>query len=123
MKVNFEQLINAYQSSQETTRYSPAKIQSIDKLPMFGELEYHRICTSHIERFNLTYLMQLRRYTRLTNAHSKSLKHHVGMQAIFVAFYNFCRKHEALKKTPAMASGLTDKVWSIAELLEGAASL
>ena len=67
--------------------------------------------------------MSSRRHTRLTNAHSKSLKHHVAMQAIFVAFYNFCRKHETLKgKTPAMASKLSDKLWSIRELLEGAAA-
>ena len=66
--------------------------------------------------------MTLRRFTRLTNAHSKSAKHHAAMQAIFFAFYNFSRKHEALKgNTPAMASGLTDKVWSVKELLERAA--
>ncbi len=68
--------------------------------------------------------MTLRRFTRLTNAHSKSLKHHVAMQAILFAFYNFCRKHETLKgKTPAMASGLSDHVWTIRELLENAAAI
>lgn len=67
--------------------------------------------------------MTLRRFTHLTNAHSKSLKHHAAMQAIFIVFYSFCRKHEALNgKTPAMASGLTDKVWSMKELLERAAA-
>ena len=68
--------------------------------------------------------MTIRRHTRLTNAHSKSLKHHVAMQAIFVAFYNFCRKHETLKEqTPAMASGLTDSVWTLKELIERAAAI
>jgi hypothetical protein len=57
-----------------------------------------------------------------TNAHSKSLKHHVAMQAIFVAFYNFCRKHETLKgSAPAQAAGLTDAAWNIRQLLEAAA--
>jgi transposase-like protein/IS1 family transposase len=122
MQVSFAQLIKNYESSQEATRYSPAKIISTEKLPIFGEPEEDRISTSHIERFNLTVRMSNRRHTRLTNAHSKSLRHHVAMQAIAMAHYNFCRKHETLKgQTPAMASKLTDKVWSITELLENAA--
>jgi transposase-like protein/IS1 family transposase len=122
MQVDFAQLIKVYSSTQETTRYSPAAIISTEKLPMFGEPDEDRICTSHIERFNLTVRMTLRRFTRLTNAHSKSLKHHRAMQALFVAWYNLCRKNEALKgKTPAMASKLTDHVWTIKELIERAA--
>jgi hypothetical protein len=85
-------------------------------------LQNDQICTSHIERFNLTIRMTLRQFTRLTNAHSKSLKHHTAMQALFVAWYNFARKHETLKgKTPAMANKLTDHVWTIRELIEKAA--
>jgi IS1 family transposase/transposase-like protein len=122
MQCHFAQLIKNYASSQEVTRYSPATITSIEKLPIFGEPEDDRISTSHIERFNLTLRMSSRRHTRLTNAHSKSLKHHVAMQSIVIAYYNFARKHETLKgQTPAMASKLTDHVWSIKELLEVAA--
>jgi IS1 family transposase len=122
MQVQFAQLIKNYESTQEQTRYSPAKIINTEKLPIFGAPDDDRICTSHIERFNLTMRMTSRRHTRLTNAHSKSLKHHIAMQAIVVAFYNFCRKHEALKgATPAMASKLTDSVWTINQLLETAA--
>jgi transposase InsO family protein len=122
--VDFAQLIKVYSSTQETTRYSPAKIISTERLPMFGNPDDEKICTSHIERFNLTVRMTLRRFTRLTNAHSKSLQHHVAMQAIFVAWYNFCRKHETLKgQTPAMASGLADVAWTIRELLECAAEV
>lgn len=66
--------------------------------------------------------MSLRRFTRLTNAHSKSVRHHAAMQALFVAWYDFGRKHEALKgKTPAMPSNLTEHVWTIKELIEKAA--
>lgn len=123
MQVDFAQLIKNYSSSQETTRYSPATIDSIEKLPIFGEPEEDRISTSFIERFNLTLRMSNRRHTRLTNAHSKSPKHHVAMQAIFFAWYNFARKHETLKgRTPAMASGLAESVWSMRELLENAAT-
>ena len=81
----------------------------------------HRICTSHVERLNLTVRMNLRRFTRLTNGHSKSLKHDVAMQALLFAWYNFCRVHTTIKATPAMASGLVDRAWSLRDLLEAAA--
>jgi len=121
MQVDFAQLIKNYASAQSETRYSPATIINTEKLPMFGNPDEDRISTSHIERFNLTLRMSLRRFTRLTNGHSKSLKHHKAMQALFIAWYNFGRKNEALKgATPAMASKLTDHVWTIKELLESA---
>lgn len=121
-RVDFAQLIKVYASSQTETRYSPAVIIKAEKIRMFGNPNEDKISTSHIERFNLTLRMSLRRFTRLTNGHSKSLKHHAAMQSIFVAFYNFARKHETLKgQTPAMASGLTKHVWSVKELLEQAA--
>jgi len=111
MRVNFAQLIKTCQSPQEVTRYSPATIRSIEKRPLFGDCDDDRITTSHVERLNLTIRMNNRRFTRLTNAHSKSLNFHVAMQAIFFAWYNFCRKHETLKgQTTAMASKLTDHV-------------
>jgi len=89
---------------------------------MFGSPDEDWISIAHIERFNLTLRMSLRRFTRLTNGHSKSLKHHKTMQALFIAWYNFGRKNEALKgTTPAMASNLTDHVWTIKELIERAA--
>ena len=91
-------------------------------MPLFGDCDEDKICTSHIERFNLTLRMSLRRFTRLTNGHSKSLRHHTAMQALHVACYNSTRKNEPLKgATPAMASGLSDHVWTIKELIERAA--
>jgi IS1 family transposase len=120
-RCDFAQLVKHYKSQQEETRYSPAKITSIEKVPRFGSPDKALISTSFVERFNLSVRMHCRRYTRLTNGHSKSLDHHAAMTALFVAFYNFCRKHETLKgQTPAMAAGLTDHAWTIRELLENA---
>ena len=106
--MDFAQLIKNYASTQETTRYCPAKIISTEKLPMFGA-PTRTGYAPRISSGSISPPHELRRFTGLTNAHSKSLKHHVAMQAIFVAWYNFCRKHETLKgETPAMASGLSD---------------
>jgi IS1 family transposase/transposase-like protein len=120
-RVDYGQLVKNYASSQTTTRYSPAKIISSERKARFGNPDFNRICTSHVERVNLTLRMQLRRFTRLTNGHSKSPKHHKAMQAIFFAWYNWCRKHETIKTSPAVASKLAEKIWTIRELLENAA--
>lgn len=118
-RCSFAQLIKDYASTQSETRYSPATIIGIEKIPRFGEPDDDHISTSYAERLNLSVRMHVRRFTRLTNAHSKSGAHHAAMIAIFVAWYNFCRKHETLgkKTTPAMSSGLTNKMWSLQDLL------
>lgn len=118
----FAQLIKTYKSSQVETRYSPATITGIEIIPRLGQPDPDLISTSYSERLNLSVRMHVRRFTRLTNAHSKSAKHHAAMVALFVAWYNFCRKHETLeKKTPAMVAGLAKKPWKIEELLRAAA--
>lgn len=117
-RVDFAQLIKSYSASQVETRYSPATITGIETVKRFGNPDEDRISTSYAERFNLSVRMHVRRFTRLTNAHSKTYRHHAAMTALFVAFYNFCRKHETLRKmTPAMAAGLTTHVWTIKELI------
>jgi transposase-like protein/IS1 family transposase len=85
--------------------------------PISGEPEMARISTSHVERANLTVRMHLRRFTRLTNGFSKKLANLQAAVAVFVAWYNFCRVHQTLRVTPAMEAGLTDHVWTFAELL------
>ena len=79
--------------------------------------DYERICTSHIERQNLTMRMQIRRLTRLTNAFSKKWENLRAAIALHFAYYNFCRVHSSLRVTPAMEAGLTDHVWELKELL------
>ena len=113
-------LIKNYGGGQSTGRYSPARLVSAEKKAVFGNPDPNRVCTSHIERLNLTLRMNVRRFTRLTNAHSKCLKHHAAMQAIFFCYYNWVRKHETLKTTPAIAAGLTDKQFTLAQLIETA---
>jgi hypothetical protein len=75
------------------------------------------ISTSFVERQNLTIRMAIRRFTRLTNAFSKKLDNHKAACALHFAYYNFCRIHKSLRVTPAMEAGITDHVWTIAELL------
>lgn len=102
---------------QAARRYSPAAIIGIDKHAASGTPNMDRVCTSHIERENLTIRMQVRRLTRLTNAFSKKWENHEAMLGLFFAWYNFCRKHSTIKTTPAVAQGLTDHVWTLEELL------
>jgi len=116
--IDFGMLIKKYAASQTETRYSPAVIVASEKVPMFGNPDEDKICTSHIESLNQKIRMHLRRFTRLTAAHSKSFEHHVAMQNIFFAWYNWCRKHETINTTPAVCSGIADEKWSVTRMLE-----
>jgi IS1 family transposase/transposase-like protein len=119
------QIIKIFATPQnEETRYSPPQIVETRIEVGSGNPDMDAACTSHVERSNLTIRMLLRRFTRLTNGHSKSWRHHEAAIALLFAYYNFCRPHMTLTEredrptTPAMAAGLTDHVWSVAELLE-----
>jgi IS1 family transposase len=94
-----------------------SRVTSIDKIVKAGTPNADRISTSHVERANLTVRMCLRRFTRLTNGFSKKLIYLEAAVAIFMTWYNFSRVHQTLRVTPAMEAGLTDHVWTIAELL------
>jgi IS1 family transposase len=108
-------------SQSEQRRYSPARIIGSKHYQNAGHSEAGQICTSHIERSNLTVRMQNRRFTRLTNAFSKKWENHQLMFALFVAWYNFCRPHMTLGTTPAVAAGLTGNAWSVERLLSESA--
>jgi len=115
----FAQLIKVYRAGTDgEARYSPAEVQSVEVVPVFGQPDPERICTSIIERQNLSVRMGTRRFTRLTNAFSKKWENHWAAVACWFAFYNFCRVHKSLRVTPAMAAGISDHVWNVRELLE-----
>jgi IS1 family transposase len=116
--IHYAQLVKVYAASRDgEQRYSPAEVVDVEVVPRAGMPDYERICTSHIERQNLTMRMQIRRLTRLTNAFSKKWGNLRAAIALHFAYYNFCRVHSSLRVTPAMEAGITDHIWTITELL------
>jgi IS1 family transposase len=100
-------------------RYSPAAVVAVERQVVSGDPDQY-ISTSYVERQNLSLRMGSRRFTRLTNGFSKKLDNHVAAVALYVAHYNLCRVHEALKTTPAKALGVVDRAWSIGALIDAA---
>lgn len=98
-------------------RYSPPAVVSAEKKHVYGSPVSERICASHIERQNGSLRQWCKRLTRVTYAFSKKWENLRPALALHFAFYNFCRTHSSLKITPAMASGLTGRAWTLAELL------
>jgi transposase-like protein/IS1 family transposase len=98
-------------------RYSPPACIMVKKTLRLGAPDPAMICTSHVERVNLNFRLFNRRFTRLTMGFSKKLANLKHSVALLAAFWNFCWRHNTLKKTPAMAAGLTDHVWTVGELL------
>lgn len=98
-------------------RYSPPLCLGARKQRVEGNPDLAHVSTSYVERSNLSIRMQNRRFTRLTNAFSKKFQNHVHALALYFAFYNFCRIHKTLKVTPAMAAGITDTLWSMADIV------
>ena len=120
---DYGQIVKSYQGEppiNAARRYSPGWVVGVEKRVMFGNPHTRLISTSYVERSNLNARMDCRRFTRLTNGYSKKLANHEAAVALFIACYNFCRVHSTIKETPAMAVGLTDHPWSIAELMDAA---
>lgn len=104
--------------NEASRRYSPAQVVAVAHDVVSGVPS--QISTSYAERQNLTLRMASKRFARLGNGFSKKLDCHLAAVSLYVAFYNLCRTHEALRMTPAMALGITDHVWSISELIAAA---
>lgn len=114
--VDYGTCIKVYAESGEG-KYSPGEVTGTKREIVFGSPNRALISTSHAERQNLTMRMQMRRFTRLTNAHSKSAVNHRLAVALHFVHYNFARIHSAHRVTPAMAAGLTDHVWELSEIV------
>lgn len=104
--------------NEASRRYSPAQVIAVEYETVSGAPA--QISTSYVERQNLTLRMGSKRFARLSNGFSKKIDCHLAAVSLHVAFYNLCRTHEALRMTPAMALGITDRVWSVADLIEAA---
>ena len=117
-RVDFAQLVKVYAAPRDgEQRYSPAEVVDTVPLPQWGQPELNRICTSHVERQNLSIRMGMRRMTRLTNAFSKKWENLKAAYALWFAFYNFCRVHQTLRVTPAMEAGISAHVGTLQELI------
>lgn len=117
--VDYAMLNKIYGASPESAkgRYSPAQCIGETKDRVEGNPDPAHVSTSFVERSNLTIRMQNRRFTRLTNAFSKKAENHAYSVALFVMFYNFCRIHKTLRVTPAMEAGVTDRLWSVDDIV------
>jgi IS1 family transposase len=121
-EVDFAQLVKLYGPAPEgERRYSPAQCIGAETHVIQGKPDMKAVSTSYVERQNLTMRMCMRRFTRLTNAFSKKLENHVLALALHFMYYNFARAHKTLSnpypRTPAMAAGLSDHMWTIEEIV------
>lgn len=125
---DFAQLVKTYATTVEVDgarHYSPSICTGAIKTPIMGRPDADHVSTSYVERSNLTMRMQMRRFTRLTNAFSKKAENHAHAVSLNFMFYNYCRPHQTLTKaahgiktTPAMAAKITDHVWTVEEILD-----
>jgi IS1 family transposase len=119
-QVDWAQIHKVYASGGEPGKYSPAVCTGTKRLTRKGDPDPDRISTSYVERQNLTMRMGMRRFTRLTNGFSRKVENLSHAVSLHFMHYNFARPHSALKerysRTPAMAAGVTDHIWSLEEI-------
>ena len=119
-KIDYAQIIKIFGqegSTIGTGKYSPPQCIGAKSQVISGTPDPKHIATSYVERNNLTMRMSMRRFTRLTNAFSKKLENHAHSVAIYFMHYNFVRIHQTLRTSPAMAAGVTDKLWELSDMV------
>jgi IS1 family transposase len=116
-EIDYAMLVKIYGKPQEEIRYSPAECVGCETKWVAGNPSKAHISTSFVERQNLTMRMSMRRFTRLTNGFSKKVENHMHAIALHYMYYNFCRMHKSLRCTPAMAAGVTNRLWEIADII------
>lgn len=116
--IDYAILIKVYgESAKDEKRYSPAECKGTQTKIISGNPVSRKISTSYVERQNLTMRMCMRRFTRLTNGFSKKVENHIAAVSLHTMYYNFVRIHQTLKVTPAMAAGVTDRLWEIDDII------
>jgi len=117
--VDYGQIVKFYDAEPiGPGRYAPPRVTGTEKTVIVGGPDQRHISTSHVERQNLTMRMQMRRFTRLTNGFSKKLENLKAAVGLHFCHYNFVRQHKSLRITPAMAAGVSDRLWTLEELVE-----
>ena len=117
-EIDYAQLVKYYGNEPEgQKRYSPAVCTGAERIIRLGDPDPKYISTSYVERHNLSVRMTVRRFTRLTNAFSKKIENHCAAIALGYFAYNFIKIHRTLRVTPAMAAGVTDQLWEVADLV------
>ena len=118
-EADYGQLHKIYSTKiNEPNRYSPPLVIGVRSSVVRGNPDPKHISTSYVERSNLTMRMHMRRFTRLTNGHSKKVAMHTHAVALHFVYYNFCKIHETLRMTPAMAAGIATSPWEVAHIIE-----
>jgi hypothetical protein len=120
-QVDFAQLVKLYGSesgSSQERKYSAGECTGTLKNTIAGSPDPKHISTSFVERQNLNMRMGMRRFTRLTNAFSKKIENHLHALALYFVFYNFVRIHKTLRVSPAMAAGVTNRLWDVTDLVK-----
>lgn len=117
--MDFARLVKLCGTAPETAkgRYGLAECIGIRKTPVAGRPDPAHVSTSYIERQNLAIRMHTRRFTRLTNAFSKKVESHAAMVAIYTVWHTSVRIHKSLRVTPAMAAGMSDRLWSMEDVV------
>lgn len=121
--IDYAQIVKVYEAEPTGPgRYSPPRVVNTEKSYFVGTPDPAHVSTSFVERQNLTMRMQMRRFTRLTNAFSKKVENLRAAVGLHFAHYNFVRVHSSLRVTPAMAAGVANEIWSMEELVDRSAS-
>ena len=116
--IDYAQLVKIYGIAEGAEkRYSPSVCLGCESHAITGNPDPKHINTSYIERHNLSVRMTVRRFTRLTNAFSKKIENHAAAVALGYFAYNFIKIHRTLRTTPAMAAGVTNRLWDVADLV------
>lgn len=117
--IDYAMLVKIYGAAPESMkgRYSPAECTGARKERIEGNPDPEHVSTSYVERNNLTIRMHMRRFTRLTNGFSKKVENHAYAVALHMMYYNFVRTHSKLRMSPAMAAGVSDRLWEIGDIV------